>query len=299
MAAGRVIRRGDEVHAVGIGSQVIALAEAAARFVLRIVHGHGVAAVPAHNGEAGHVRGAVADVDHVGEGNRAHVLRHVVVHVLVVIQHALVDAEEVLGLRGVGNDPLGKVDVAVLLAELAPEHGLEIGAQGRAVNQGFQAGGNDVVFNVDAQVRMKGGQGHGREGVKEIRQAGVKGEAFPKLGEPGIADAVQGEGVQQAFHVNQFPVPAFPFPGGVAPGPELLRGDAEFRKNGLILHVEGAQGLVIVEHQGDRILRRGHGRGGKWRYMRNWSPRYCLRAMGSLAISSEVPCLMTFPSNRM
>ncbi len=263
MAAGRIVRRGDEVHAVGIGGQVIAFAETAPGFILRIIYGYGVASVPAHDGEAGNVRRAVADVNHIGERNGAHVFRHVVVYVLVVIQHSLVDAEKVLGFCGMGDDSLGKIDVAVLLAEFASEYGLEIRAQGGTVNQGFQTGGDDIVFNADAQIRMKGGEGHGRERVKKVRQAGVKGEAFSKLGEPGVADAVQGKGVQQAFHVNQFSVPAFSFSGGVAPGPEFLRRNAEFRENGLILHVEGTQGLVVVEDQGDRILRGRHGKDGK------------------------------------
>ena len=41
MAAGRVIRRGDEIHAVGIGGQVIAFAETAAGFIFRIIYGYG------------------------------------------------------------------------------------------------------------------------------------------------------------------------------------------------------------------------------------------------------------------
>jgi hypothetical protein len=75
-----------------------------------IVNRDGVAAVLADDGEARHVRRAVADVDHVVERHRAQFGGHVVVHVLRKIEQAFIDAEEELRLLRVADDALGKGD---------------------------------------------------------------------------------------------------------------------------------------------------------------------------------------------
>ena len=61
-----------------------------------------------HHREARHVCRPVADVDHVIKRDRPQIRRHVVVHILRILQHPLVDPEQELRLQSVGNQELRK-----------------------------------------------------------------------------------------------------------------------------------------------------------------------------------------------
>ena len=122
VAACLVVSGGDMTDAVGVGGEGVALAEAFARGILRVIDCDGLASVLFHDGEAGDICGAVTDVDHILKGDWALVKRHVIIHIFTMIQHALIDAEEVLGFLGMGDCPLGEGNVTLLIfAELTSE----------------------------------------------------------------------------------------------------------------------------------------------------------------------------------
>ena len=151
MAAGTVVAGSNVLDAVGVGAQLITLAETVAGGVIRIVNGDGLPAELLHDGEAWDVGRAVADIDHIRKGHGAQVGRHMVVHVLTEIEEALVDAEKILRLLGVGDDALGEGDAAFVIGgELAPEDFLHKRLQRTAINQRLHAAGKDVVLNADA-----------------------------------------------------------------------------------------------------------------------------------------------------
>ena len=101
MGALAVIGRGDVFDASGVAAELEGLAERAAAGVVRIVHRDAMATVSVHHREAGHIRRAVAHVHHVLEWDGPQVHGHVVIDVLLVAEHALVDAEQKLGFGGV------------------------------------------------------------------------------------------------------------------------------------------------------------------------------------------------------
>ena len=129
-----IVGGSDVLDAAGVGGELETLPKRATGAVLGIIDCDALAAIAGHDGEAGDIGRAVADVDHVFKRNRPLLGGHVVVHILVVTKHALVDAEEELRLGGVGNGALGEADAAFrVFAEFAAEHGFHIGLQTRAV----------------------------------------------------------------------------------------------------------------------------------------------------------------------
>lgn len=140
VAAGAIVGGGDVFDAVCEGGKLVALFEGSAAGLVGIVDGDAMAAVFFHEGEAGHVGGAVSDIDHVLEGNGAEFRGHVIVDVFVRFEHAFVDAEEELGLRGVADDALGEADAAVaVFTEFAAEDFFDVGGEFGTVEEGFQA----------------------------------------------------------------------------------------------------------------------------------------------------------------
>ncbi len=109
------------------------------RRLARRVDGDGVAAVLAHHRHRRHVGVAVAEVDHVGERDGACVLGHVLVDAFAQVLHALVDAEEILRLAGVGDDALGVGQVVGLEPVFGSEHVVEALADRRALDDLGQA----------------------------------------------------------------------------------------------------------------------------------------------------------------
>ena len=159
VAAGLIIGGGDVSDTIRSADELVAFTEAGAAGILRIIDGDGVAAVLADDGEAGHVGGAVADIDHVVEGDRPEIGGHVVIHVLRVVEEAFIDAEEELGLLSVGDDALWKSDAAfAILGEFAAEDGFDVRGETRAINERLEPAADDVVLHADAEGFMLGAQ---------------------------------------------------------------------------------------------------------------------------------------------
>ena len=104
------ISRRDVAHTVCMGGQLVTLLERCASGVFWVVNGDGVSAVLSDDCEAGHIGGAVPDIDHVSKRNGADGFWHVVINVLVHGEETFIDAEEVLGFLGMGDDAFGKAD---------------------------------------------------------------------------------------------------------------------------------------------------------------------------------------------
>jgi len=93
-----------------------------------------MAAVAFHQREARHVRGPIADINHVLKRDGAQFVCHVVIHILMRFQHAFVDAEDVLRLGRVADNALRESDAAILiLAELTAKDAPHKRCQRRAV----------------------------------------------------------------------------------------------------------------------------------------------------------------------
>ena len=269
VAAGAVIGRGKEIHAVLVRLEPIALAEALAGGVIGVVDCDAVATLLAHDGEAGHIGGTIADVNHVFERHGAQVAIHVVIHIFCILEHALVDAEEKLCLGGVGDDALGEVDAAATLAELAGKDFSHVGADDGAIDNGFDSAGDDVELHPDAGVAVLGCEGSLGKLLKEVRQSAVEGELLAQFAQAGVAHVVDGEFIKQFFEVTQFAVPAFFQAAGVAFFPELGGINPELGEDGVFLHVVRAERLVEIEDESNGILRYGHGLNAGLREKRN------------------------------
>jgi hypothetical protein len=148
VAARPVVRRGNVIDALRVRRELVALAKAGARRVGGIVDRDRVAAVALHDREAGDVRRAVPDIDHVVKRDGPQSLGHVIVDVLPGRELSLVDPEEILGLLGVADDLLGEVDAPALVdGELAAEDGLDERAQAASIDQGLDPGRDDVMLD--------------------------------------------------------------------------------------------------------------------------------------------------------
>ena len=109
-----------------------------------------MAAVLAHHRHRRHVGVAVAEVDHVGEGDGPRRLGHVLVDAFAQVLHALVDAEEVLRLAGVGDDALGVGQVVGLEPVFGGEHVVEALVDRGALDDLDEARGDQIVAQRDA-----------------------------------------------------------------------------------------------------------------------------------------------------
>jgi hypothetical protein len=97
--------------------------------------------------------------------------------------------------------------------------------------------------------------------AEHLRQAREELKPFPQLLEIGVAWSIHLEIVDHRFQVGEFALEALLFDEDPATFPKLGGIDAEFRKEHLILHVGGAEGLIVVVDDADDILRGGHGSG--------------------------------------
>ena len=259
VAAGAVICRGKEVDPVLVILKVVAGAEALAGGVVGVVHRNTGAALLAHDSEAGDIRGPIAQVYHVAEGNGAEVGIHVVVDVLRIVNHPFVDAEEKLCLGGVRDDTLGEADAAVALAELAGKHLPEVGADNRTVDESLNAAGDDVELHMNAGKTLLRCEGACLKGLKELRQPPVEGELLAELAQGFIAHAIDAQRIQQLFQVAEFPIPPLFAAALVALFPEELGIDAELREDGILLHIVRGERLIKIKDECNGVLRHSHG----------------------------------------
>ena len=219
-----------------------------------------MAAILADDGEAGNIGGAVADVNHVTEGDGAHGFRHVIVDVLVHGEKAFVDSEEVLCFLGVRDDAFRKADSAgFVFGELAPEDGLHEGCDATAFDEDFEAAGDDVMFELDAEGFVMGFEDSRLEFMEHVGQPWVEAEATAEFSETRIGWAVDAEAVEQQFHVSEFVVEPEVFDQLLGSSPERAGVDSEGGEEDFFLHVVGAEGEVVVVDDRDGVLRRGHG----------------------------------------
>ena len=218
-----------------------------------------MAAILADYGEAGDIGGAVADVDHVPEGDGAHGFWHVIVDVLVHGEEAFVDPEEVLSFLGVRDDAFGKADPAgFVFGELASEDGFHKGGDATAFDEDFEAAGDDVVLELDAEGFVMGFEDSRLELVEHVGQSWVEAEATAEFSETRIGWAVDAEAVEQQLHVGELVVESGVFDQFVGFSPEGAGVDPEGGEEDLFLHVVGAEGEVVVVDNRDGVLRRGH-----------------------------------------
>ena len=259
MAARAEICRRDVPHAVGVGGELVALSEGGAAGVLGVVHGDGVAPVLTHDGEAGDIGGAVPDVNHIVKGDRADPGGHVVVHILRHGKESLVDAEQVLGFLGVGNDPLREGDAtAGIFGVFAAKYSLHVRSESAAFDENFEAAGDDVVLDLDAVGLVQLGEESLAEFLEHLGQAGVKAQAAAEFFEAGVGGAVHSEAVEEDLHVGQFVVEALFTDEILGLFPESSGIDAEGWEQNLLLHIVGTERLVVVVDDGNDVLRGGH-----------------------------------------
>lgn len=182
----------------------------------------GVAAVLPHDGEARDVGRPVADVDHVLERHRPEVGRHVIVHVLRVVEHALVDAEEELRLLRVADHALGKCDAPRrVLGKLAGENRAHMRRETRAFDQGLDAAADDVVLDADAEHLVLRAQQAGLEFVEHLGESGVKFQPATEFAEVLVRWAIHAEAVEQRLEIREFVVVALVADERVAALPEF------------------------------------------------------------------------------
>ena len=129
-----------------------------------------------------------------------------------------------------------------------------MGPQGAAFQQFLQAGGDDVVLDLDAKSAVLGGE-DGVQFLEHVRQSGVELKLGPKSAQLGVGRWIRCEAIQQCLQVGQFRVVALLRNECVRALPKLWRADAEVREHDLIRHVAGAQGLIVVVNETDGGLR--------------------------------------------
>ena len=95
---------------------------------------------------------------------------------------------------------------------------------------------------------------------EHLRQAFIKAHFGAELLELLIRGSVHREVVKQALHVSEFVVLPLRLDQILAAFPEFLRVNPESGKNNVILHIKGAQRLVVIVNKRDCVLQRGsHG----------------------------------------
>ena len=136
MAPSAVVGRRNMLHPIGMCAELIALKEAAPGWVLWVVNRDRMPTVLLHDRETWDIGGTIAHVDHVFEGNRTQLGRHVIVHIIIMSEHSLVDPEEVLRLRRVRNRTFWKADPAFqVFSKLAAEHGGHVTCEAASFKQ--------------------------------------------------------------------------------------------------------------------------------------------------------------------
>ena len=101
------------------------------------------------------------------------------------------------------------------------------------------------------------------QGFEELGQAREKTQPGTEFGEAGVCHIVHPEVVEQALHVGEFAIPFLFVDEFVALGPELRGINPELGEHHVVLHVAGAERLVIIVNQRDGILSGCHEREGR------------------------------------
>ena len=222
---------------------------------LRRMHGDRVAAVLFQQSHARHVGVAVAEIDHVGKRNGPRVFRHVAVDALAQILDALVDAEQVLRLAGVGDDALRKRQIISVEPIFRREHVGEVLVDLGALDDLGQARRHQIMFERDAVARAF--LFHISRDVGEPRfDTGVQLNIAPLRHQILAIDAqvlLLGLLVHQV-HVGDQRIGALSLGNARTLGPEILGLDAELRQKRIFLHrLRGERAIEIVD-QRDRLL---------------------------------------------
>ena len=259
VAAGTEVCRSKEIHSALVSLEVIALAETGPCGVIRIIYGYTQTSLLTHNGEAGYIGGAVAEVYHVLKGNGAQVAVHVVVHILRVFYHTLIDTEEELGFGGVRNYSLREADAAVLLAELTGENFLHVRSDNGAVDDGFNAAGNDIKLDMYAGKAVLGGEHSRFKLIEKFGNTSEECELLSKFSQSVVAYSIDAERIEQFFQIAEFAIPPFLATALVALLPKEFGIDTELGEDGVLLHVVRTEGLVEIKDESNCILGNGHG----------------------------------------
>jgi hypothetical protein len=175
----------------------------------------------------------------------------------------LVDAEEELGLGGVGDEELGEGgDPVMVVVVLGGEDVGEVPPDGDPFQDLPQPRADDVVAQPDPPLPLAA-----HEGVHPLEPALHAGEVLdvlPELAELLAADVdVLLVGLfQEEAHVGEHrllaELPALPF----HLGPEFAGGGADLRQHRVLLHRLGGEGAVEVIDEGDGVLFEGEASGG-------------------------------------
>ena len=230
VAALAEIRWRNVFHPLGMCRQLEAFAEAVSRFVARIVNRDAVTTVSFHQGEARNVSRTIADIDHILKWHRALFGRHMVIHILAVVEHPFVDAEKVLRLGGVTDDPTRKSNNAVLvLCKLTTKNRFDMRRYTAAIEQGLQATGHDVVLHLDTceSVLVRN---HSAELFKKIRHAWIELKIFPQGLKILVCRAVDLQIIEHHFEIRQLAVVPLLLNQGIALLPELLAQNLHIKK---------------------------------------------------------------------
>ena len=92
--------------------------------------------------------------------------------------------------------------------------------------------------------------------LKHLWQAFIKAHFSAELFELLIAGAIHCEVIKQTLHVSEFVVVPLDLDQSVAAFPEFCGIDPKSGKNNVILHVVGAQRLIIVVDERDCVVQR-------------------------------------------
>jgi hypothetical protein len=255
MTSAAIIGGRNMADTIRVRGKVVALFETGPARVIRVVHGDGMAAVFSHNREAGDIGWTIPDIDHVGKRDRPNLIRHVVIDILRHVQKAFVDPEQVLRLLRVTDDAFREGDLSFgILSVLATEDLSQIGTELAALNQNFQSGRNDKVVDVDAGGRMVFFEEIQIELFEHFRQAFVKPHFGTELFELLIRGSIHPEVIEQTLHISEFAVVPFRLDQISAAFPKFFRIDPECGENNIVLHVGGAQRLVIIVNERNGVL---------------------------------------------
>ena len=247
-----IIRRSHEVHAVGMPGQIIAFFERPASRIVRVVHRHGQSTIFFNDRETGHIRGAIANIDHVPKRHPPGFFRHMVIDILFHIQQALVHSKQKLRLLRVTDRPLRKTDVPLVLIEFAPKYGFDVFGNMTAVQNGLEPRTDYIVFEMNIPFGIPRLVHHGIEFFETIRHAWEKREVRPHGLQIRIGQTANRLMVQHPLHVRELLIIS-PFRNkrGAAP-PKLGWLDAGMPQDGVILHVVRTERVIeIVDNRED------------------------------------------------
>ena len=98
----------------------------------------------------------------------------------------------------------------------------------------------------------------GFELLEHLGEARVKREARAEFTEFGVGRPIDLHAIEEDFHVGEFVVIALLLDKIRAARPKVFGIDSEDRKQRLLLHVGGREGLVVIVNNRDGVLRNAH-----------------------------------------